>query len=388
VVIRRSAFAALAFGLLISSTARAAEQLSSFTVPVSVIDGYVIVDVRLNGEGPFHFMFDTGADLVILDPVAQKLALKVEDWGDSFGDGENKVHLRRAELRDVQIGELHSADRIVGVAPSDDVRQVFGTYPLSGFIGKSLLKGMVVKLDYVHRQLTFTPAAQFSYSGTGTSLPFIDGHIVATIDGIQQAVYVDTGTNPGLIIGAFTSTEHDLPSKYKASVQSVTDWGFGGPVRTQLARGHLFELGNIEVRDPLLYLSVQKVGLLASADAHLGGGVLSQFDVTFDPSRERVILEKNANIDRPEAYDRVGMWMGQAGQYFTVADVAAGGPADLAGVKTGDTILKIDGTSTANLVLPTARERMERRSAGDQIRLLLQSGDTRRVVVVTLQDRV
>jgi hypothetical protein len=387
-VIPRFAFVFAAFGLLVSPAAKASGPSSPYTVPVSLIDGYVIVDVRLNGEGPFHFMFDTGADIVVLDPVAQKLALKVDDWGDTVGDGENKTHLRRAELRDVKIGELHSTDRVVGVAPTDDVRQVFGNYPLSGFIGKSLLKGMVVKLDYVHRQLTFTPDAQFSYSGTGTSLPFIDGHIVATIDGIQQAVYVDTGTSPGLIIGAFTSADHDLPSRYKASVQSVTDWGYGGPVRTQLARGHLFELGNIEVRDPLLYLSVQKAGLLASADAHLGGGILSRFDVTFDPSRMRVILEKNANFDRPEAYDRVGMWMGQDGEHFAVADVAAGGPADIAGVKTGDTILAIDGASTANLVLPFAREQMERRSAGDKIRLLLQSGDTRRVVVVTLQDRV
>ncbi len=387
-VIPCSAFIALALGLLISSAANASEQSSSFTVPVSLIDGYVIVDVRLNGQGPFHFVFDTGADIVVLDPTAQKLALHVEDWGDSVGDGENKVHWRRAQVSDVQIGELHLADRVVGVLPTDIVRPVFGTYPLSGLIGKPLLKGMVVKLDYAHRQLTFTPAAQFSYSGTGTILPFTDGRVAATIEGIQQVFFVDTGTSPGLTLGAVTSAAYGLPSKYRASVQSVTDWGGGGPVRTQLARGHLFELGDIEVRDPILYLSVQKAGLLASTDGRIGAGILSRFDVTFDASAFRIILEKNANFDLPEAYDRLGMWMGQAGQHFSVADVAAGGPADIAGVKTGDTILEIDGADTASLVLPFAREQLERRSAGDQVRLLLRSGDTQRVVVITLQDRV
>jgi S1-C subfamily serine protease len=159
-------------------------------------------------------------------------------------------------------------------------------------------------------------------------------------------------------------------------------------VHTQLARGHLFELGNIKVRDPLLYLSVQKAGALASTGGRLGAGLLSRFDVTFDASRSRIILEKNANFGRPDTYDRLGMWLSQAGQNFAVADVIAGGPADMAGVRPGDTILEIDGASTASLVLPVVREQLERRSAGDRVKLLLQSGDRRRVVVIRLQDRV
>ncbi len=134
-MIRSFVVAIAAVGLLVSFAAKASEQPSPFTVPVSVVDGYIIIDVRLNGEGPFHFMFDTGSDLVLLDPAAEKLALKVRDWGDSVGDGENKVHWRRAEVHDVQVGKLNLTDRVFGVLPIDDVRQVFGTYPLSGFIG-------------------------------------------------------------------------------------------------------------------------------------------------------------------------------------------------------------------------------------------------------------
>jgi hypothetical protein len=371
-----------------SFAAKASQQTSAFTVPVSVVDGYVILDVRLNGAGPFHFMFDTGAGMVVLDPASRKLALKTRDAGDGFGDGERKVHWRRAEVHDAQIGRLHFTDSVVGVLPDDDVKPVFGTYPLSGFIGMPLLKGMVVRLDYVHRQLTFTPADQFAYSGHGAVLPFINGSIPATIDGIRQWFFVDTGTSPGLTVGALTCAEDDLPSKYHASVPGITDWGAGGAVRTRLARGHRFELGDIEVRDPLLYLSVQKTGALASAGGRLGAGLLSRFDVTFDASRSRIILEKNADFDRPDMYDRLGMWVSQAGQRFAVADVIAGGPADLAGVKPGDTILEIDGASTESLVLPVVREQMQHRSAGDRVRLLLLSGDRRRVAVIRLQDRV
>ena len=387
-VVTRFVFAAMAFGLLISSAAGAAQQTSAFTVPVSVINGYVIVDVGLNGAGPFHFMFDTGAGIAVLDSAVQKLALPATDWGYGFGDGEHKVHWRRSEVRDLQIGELHFTDRVVGVLPADDVAPVFGTYTLGGFIGTPLLNGMVVKLDYVHRQLTFTPADQFVYSGSGIVLPYIHGHMLATLDGIRQNFFVDTGTHPGLSLGALASAEDDLPSKYKALAPGITDWGLGGPVHARLARGHLFELGTIKLRDPILYLSVQKTGTMASAVGRLGSGVLSRFDITFDTSRSRIILEKNSSFRGPDVYDRLGMWMGQAGQHFVVLDVTAGGPADTAGVRPGDTILEIDGASTASLVLPLVREQMERRSAGDQVKLLLLSGDRRRVVVVTLLDRV
>jgi hypothetical protein len=383
-----SAVTAALFVWLVSYAARASGLAAPFSVPVSLVDGYVIVDVRVNGEGPFHFMFDTGADIVVLDPAAEKLALHVRNWGDGVGDGEQKVHWRHAEVRDLQLGEFHFTDRDVGVLPTDDVRQAFGTYPLSGFIGTPLLDGMVVKLDYVHRQLTVSPADQFAYSGSGTVLPLVRRHVLANIDGLQQYLFVDTGTKPGITLGAATSAQYDLPAKYAASAQSITDWGAGGLVRTRLAHGHVMELGSIELRDPLLYLSMQKAGALASTDGRIGAGILSRFDVTFDTSRSRIILEKNANFGLPEPRDRLGMWIDQAEGHLTVGDVVAGGPADAVGVRPGDTILEIDGARTETLVLPFLREQLEHRSAGDRVKLLLQSGEKQRAVVVTLRDRV
>jgi hypothetical protein len=208
------------------------------------------------------------------------------------------------------------------------------------------------------------------------------------IDGLQQSLLVDTGTKPGLTLGTATSRANDLPAKYGASLQGIMDWGEGGAVRMQLVRGHLVELNDMLVRDPLLYLSVQKAGVLASTGGAVGSGLLSRFDVTFDTARSRIILEKNANFDRPESYDRLGMWMVQEGDHFSAADVIAEGPADKAGVKSGDTVEEIDGVPTTNLVLPFVREKWEQLHAGEQVQLLLQSGERQRTVSVTTQDLV
>jgi len=120
----------------------------------------------------------------------------------------------------------------------------------------------------------------------------------------------------------------------------------------------------------------------------IGPDVLSQFDVTFDYGRNRIIFEKNKNYGRRDSYDRAGVWMGQAGKNFTVVDVIAGGPGQEAGVKQGDTILAIDGKSTETMVLPEVRDGMRRRAVGDKVSLLLESGGKRHTAVITLRDLV
>jgi C-terminal processing protease CtpA/Prc len=144
----------------------------------------------------------------------------------------------------------------------------------------------------------------------------------------------------------------------------------------------------VSVRELVVRLSTQKAGATTSTDMAglIGPDVLSQFDVTFDYARNRMILEKNANYGRRDAYDRAGVWMGQSGPSFKVVDVIAGGPADSAGVHAGDTILAIDGRSTKTLSLPEVREQMRRRAVGDKVKLLLESEGKRRTVVVTLRD--
>lgn len=146
------------------------------------------------------------------------------------------------------------------------------------------------------------------------------------------------------------------------------------------------------MRDPVIRLSTQKTGLTTSSAMAglIGPDVLSQFDVTFDYARTRIIFEKNINYGRRDSYDRAGIWMGQDkdGKHFAVVDVIAGGPGAAAGVKPGDEILAINGENTANLILPDARETIRREAVGGKLTLLLESQGKQRTAVVTLKDLV
>jgi C-terminal processing protease CtpA/Prc len=115
------------------------------------------------------------------------------------------------------------------------------------------------------------------------------------------------------------------------------------------------------VPDLVLTLSLLKRGTLA--DPYLAGAigseVLRRFTVTFDYERREMILEKNANYNSPDVFDRSGMYLNKGAAWFEVLEVVAGGPADEAGVKVGDRILSVDGMNASQWTLPKLRLKLK-----------------------------
>ena len=368
---------------------------SSTTLPFELIDNRVFLEVHLNGQGRFHFILDTGANgFSLTDATVQTLGLKAEDAGEGSGVGEKTVHISRCRLAQAQLGDLQFADLEAEVFPGGDASNVFGTKPFDGVVGLELFQHVVVKHDYVRKVLTFSLPDKFNYRGTGLIVPFDRPRqipvIDAELDGIRGKFGVDTGARSSLLLYTPFVDQNHLREKYSAHLEGVTGWGIGGPVRSLLARAEELKIGNVVVRDLVVRLSTQKQGLTtANAMAGLiGPDVLSQFDVIFDYSRSRMILEKNSQYGRRDSYDRAGLWMGQRGKHFVAIDVIAGGPAAVAGVQQGDTILAIDGTDTAKLVLPDVRENIRRGPVGKKMTVLLDSAGKRHSVVFKLRDLV
>jgi hypothetical protein len=168
----------------------------------------------------------------------------------------------------------------------------------------------------VNRILTFTASAKFDYTGTGVIVSFERPRqipvVAASLDGVAGNFGVDTGARSSLLLYGPFCAQNNLQEKYGAKLEGVTGWGIGGPVRSLLARAGTLQIGEITVRDLVIRLSAQKTGLTrSSAMAGLiGPDVLSQFDVTFDYARTRIIFERNTDYGRRDSYDRAGIWMG------------------------------------------------------------------------------
>jgi len=364
-------------------------------LPFELIDNRVFVEVQLNGRGPFHFILDTGAGgFSIVDDVAQRLGLQVEDAGQESGMGEKKVRTGRTQIAKAQLGDLRFEDLEATVFPDGDSGNVFGKKPVDGIVGLKVFQQVVVRHDYIHMVLTFTLPDKFNYRGPGVivhfdrprQIPVVD----AELDGVRGKFGIDTGARSSLLAYGPFVDQNKLKEKYDAKLEGVTGWGIGGPVRSLLARAKELRIGEVVVRDLVIRLSTQKKGLTTSSEMAglIGPDVLSQFDLTVDYSRNRLIFEKNKHYGRRDSYDRAGMWMGEDGEHFTVVDVIAGGPADEAGIQQGESVLAIDGVSTDKLVLPEVRDKIRHDPVGKRITLLLESNGKRRTAVVTLRDLV
>lgn len=365
------------------------------TLPFELIDNRVFVEVLLDGSGPLHFILDTGAGgFSLTDTAAQKLGLQVVESGQGPGAGENTVRVGKTHIAKLRLGSLQFEDVDASVLPGGDSGNVFGKKPLDGIVGLAVFERVVVKHDYIHKRLTFIPPQDFHYQGRGLVVPFDVPRQIpvvdAELDGVRGRFGIDTGARSSLLLYGPFVEQNKLAQKYQASLEGVTGWGIGGPVRSLLARAYELKIGAVVVRDLVIRLSTQRAGLTTSSEMAglIGPDVLAQFDVIVDYSRHQLVFEKNRQYGRRDSYDRAGLWMGQDGDRFTVVDVIAGGPAAQAGVQQGESILAIDGISTSKLVLPDVRERIRRAKVGKKIILLVESKGKQRRVTIVLRDLV
>lgn len=368
---------------------------TSTTLPFDLIDNRIVVDVKLNGKGPFRFIFDSGAVAAVAPEVVRQLGLKIENLQTGGrGVGEQLVESGEANIAEVEVGDIHLPAQDFGVISFADTKYVFGANKIDGIIGYPLFKRLVVRIDYERKQLTFTQPAQFAYKGSGTIVPIdFGGHLPLVngeLDGVPGIFVIDTGARSSLILYGPFVEQNNLRTKYKASFEGITGWGIGGPVRSQLARVKTLKLGAVEAQNLIARLSLQKSGALTNTNraALVGPDVLKQFTTIFDYSRRQLIFEKNKQYGKPDSYDRSGMWFGYEGDHFEVIDVIAGGPAAEAGIKVGDQIVEIDGQKTEQLDLPTIRLRFKDDSPSKRVRLIIEREGQRREVVLILRDLV
>ncbi len=143
----------------------------------------------------------------------------------------------------------------------------------------------------------------------------------------------------------------------------------------------------LSVHKPLTRISLQKGGFDADryVSGNVGIGILEQFNLIFDYSRQRIIFEKNANYGKKDVYNRTGLQLQRNGLAWDVTNVVPGSPAAGLGIKAGDKIVAINGKDAAHL---TADQRYDLflKNAGTNVTLVVQSGSSRRTVMVSLRD--
>jgi hypothetical protein len=238
--------------------------------------------------------------------------------------------------------------------------------PVDGIVGLDLFTRYVVEIDYVGNELRLHDPKTYIYSGGGESIPLTlrDGHffVPARIEmpgrpPLDGQFVVDTGgvTVTVVLTTPFAQSNH-LPAPNQKSILDKSLSGLGGETKVLISRATSLTLGKLSMRNPLLYVSQDTGGALASSDYEglIGSEILRRFKVVFDYTRSRLILEPNSHFAEPVEYDMSGISLRAYGddlRTFKVYQVLDNSPAAEAGLRVGDVLAAVDGLSASTFTL-------------------------------------
>ncbi len=151
---------------------------SATEIPFMQLDPLPIVEVSLNGQGPYYFFIDTGgADVLLTQEVADEL--NVPRRGKIKGDfaAGRPGFLQLGRLERIQIGEIQIANIPVNIHRFDGVDEIL-QHKIHGVVTTSLLRHFYSTIDYQNRklvlkQLTSDNAAVIAKDAeAGIAIPF------------------------------------------------------------------------------------------------------------------------------------------------------------------------------------------------------------------------
>lgn len=122
----------------------------------------IIVDVKINGQGPYDFALDTGATFTCVDrQLAEEL--KLPNWSGPLGsvvitggDGE----MGFVKIDRLEVGDTASASELVACKLDLSRMQPPG-FGIKGLVGLNFLKSYRITIDFERNSLRLEKPAEF-----------------------------------------------------------------------------------------------------------------------------------------------------------------------------------------------------------------------------------
>jgi hypothetical protein len=363
------------------------------TAPFKLLNNHIYVDVKVNGKGPFLFIFDTGGDDLLTPDTAKALAVASQGSLPGQGAGNNVTDVGLANGVTFQVGDLTLTNQATAVLPF--ISSAAEGFNEQGMLGFTVFRRYVTVIDYGARTLTFIDPERFQPKDAGVAVPFVFyGHLVearGAFEGHPGLFDIDSGSRVELTLTKPFVEAEGLVATHPKGVATVDGWGVGGPSRAYVTRGRSLTLGTVRIGDLVAGLATDAHGAFTdpSYQGNVGTKLLKRFVVTIDSDHQVMYLKRLPGpVADTGSYDRAGCWINTSAAGFKIVDVTAAGPAEGAGLKVGDEITAVDGVDAKTIVLSDLRERLRNDPVGTVVKLTVLSGGQSKVVALTLQDQI
>ncbi len=363
------------------------------TLPFQLINNHIYAEAKVNGKGPYTFIFDTGGVNVVTPTTAKALGVEAKGNFEARGAGEGSMEAGFTNIDELRVGDAVLKKQVFVVFPLDAMANVEGI-DMPGMVGFETFRRFVTRIDYGAKTLTLIDPKAFDPKDAGTPVPFkFNEHIPevqGTFEGIPATFDIDTGSRAELTITKPFAEKNDLRARHPKGIDGVEGWGVGGPSRGYITRGASLKLGSVEVKDFVASMITQDKGAFAGDDysGNIGSGILKRFVVTFDYDNKVMYLKPiKGTVSDVGTFDRSGMWINASNTGFHVVDVTKGGPAAAAGLLNDDVITAVDGKPATGIKLYDLRRKLRNDAPGTKVAFTVLRNKQTQTVTVTLKDQ-
>jgi predicted aspartyl protease len=357
------------------------------TIPVE-IGNYVTIEAKINGQGPFAFLFDTGGHAILTPEAAKMLGLQSSGAGSSGGAGEGRLSVQYTMVDRMDLGGVTFKDQHFLVIPLQYGIVGRGERPpLAGILGLEILERLAMRLDYRDRTITFWPRKTYRHKGDGVAVPITFSDDVplldAQVEGKSGDFALDTGNGGSLDVQHVWAESHGLAGQMKRGVEMIS-FGAGGESRNWVSRVSDFELADHDFHHVAAGYAEDRRGAFSSRTeaGNIGTQVLANFILDFDYANSRIWFQFVPGFDSMP-FSRSGMSLYQQDpQTVTVVNILKSGPAEKAGLREGDVISTVDGKKATTLT-SAQLSNVFRQAPGTSVPVVYQrDGQQMRTVIV------
>ena len=204
-------------------------------IPIQLINNHIYGEVKVNGKGPYVFIFDTGGHNVVTPPLAKQLGVKIEGKLPGTGAGEGVMEGGFTHIDQIDIGDATVKNQLFLVLPLDALNSIEGTQ-MPGMVGYEMFRRFVTRIDYGAHTLTLIDPKHFDPKDAGTPVKFTfndsNPEVMGTFEGLPAKYDIDTGSRSELTLTKpFAEKNGFAPPIPKAS----TRWTVGASAERRSA---------------------------------------------------------------------------------------------------------------------------------------------------------
>lgn len=380
-------------------------------IPFVFVDNLIIIPVEIN-NAKLNMLLDSGSEPSLIFSFPQNDTIQLYNT--------KKIRISGLGSEEVAEGLLSQKNRLSVSEYVDtnfeilvilDEKLNFSSrigIPVNGILGYSFFRNHLVEIDYQKKKITLYKNNDLLKkrrikSYTAIPLDIVNGRPYVNVNArldekeFQLKLLMDTGLTDGLWL--FEDDKIKCNDKY---FEDVLGEGIGGTIYGKKSRLSEINTAHFRFKEPLVSYpdttSYKQLSIIKNRNGSLGGEILKRFNLIVDYGGKQLLVKKNKMFDDPFLYNMSGIEVQHNGvqwiqelkndvnrsqpigavniddivfdnssfkykftlkPVFEIASIRKGSPAEEAGLKAGDKIVRIERKNAYNLTKQRINELLQ-----------------------------